>query len=347
MQPLGIAAAVHAFVHLVHGFEDGQLEVDLAQDVGSVVHMFLDHELLLFRELVDLGQHGLVDEDLADLGQVGGDLHRGLVLGGQLQAVGQQGRDVAHEDGVPGQVRVRELDGLDQGFNRLGDGLALALLCLDHVRDVAEHGHDALGRAGVVPERDLGDLEVVLLGLEEDALREGHGLSGLQRLVVGLLQALARVEAEQGDVVEAQDLLLGAADTLGQGRVGVGVVAAQVLDGDEVRDGVVDGIQEVALLFEFMGQGPELAGDALVVLAQGAPPDGAEEQAQDQGDEPGDEHRDPRVVLQGPGGVLDVHLLDDPQVKLRKLHAQGEDGRLAAQGVALGEAEPLPRVQFR
>lgn len=106
VQAVGVAAAVEAFVHLVDGLEDGELEVDLAQDVQRMVDVALHHELFLFGELVDLGQHGLVDEYLADLGQVGGELHCGLDLGGQARVVGQQRGYVAHQQRVPGQVRV-------------------------------------------------------------------------------------------------------------------------------------------------------------------------------------------------------------------------------------------------
>jgi hypothetical protein len=47
------------------------------------------------------------------------------------------------------------------------------------------------------------------------------------------------------------------------------------------------------------------------------------------------------------GRALGVDLLDDPQIKIRELRAEGKDGDLSAQAFALGKAQTLVRIQLR
>ena len=122
----------------------------------------------------------------------------------------------------------------------------------------------ALRFALVVFEWHLGDLEVVELRLQIDAFRGRHGAAGFQRFFVGLLQAFARVESEQGHIVHAVNLFLCSAHAFRQGWIGVSIGAVQIFDGDEVGNGVVDGVQKIALLFQLLGQGAEPFGRVFV-----------------------------------------------------------------------------------
>src|SRR3546814_4095300 len=85
----------------------------------------------------------LADRQLADLGQVGGELQGGQVLLAAAELPAHRERELGDPARVPGQVGVAQLDGAHQRGHHLVDGALLLLSLLHQLGDVAGHRDDA------------------------------------------------------------------------------------------------------------------------------------------------------------------------------------------------------------
>ena len=171
-------------MHLIDGLQDRQLEVDIAQDRRHVVDMLLHLHDLGFGQASRLGQDLARHRELADLGQVGRDLHGRDLLRAGLEALGDRDREAGEPARMAGQVGIAQLDRTDQRRHHLLHRPLALVLLLDQFGHVAGHGDDAGDLAALVLVGHLGNLQVMQAGAEVDLLVDRHRLALVERAPV-------------------------------------------------------------------------------------------------------------------------------------------------------------------
>ncbi len=213
---------------------------------------------------------------------------------------------------MAGEVGIGQLDGVDQGLDRLPHRLFVALLGLDQFADIAHDADDARHLPPVVTERDLDDLQMARLGTQVDLFLDGDGVALDEYPAVGMFETTGGIVAEDRRIVEPDQLLGFASDGMGEGRIDVAVFAVEILQPDGVGDGVVEAVEEPALLLDLARQGLETLGLLAVFRADETVPEKTEAGAEDENGEGGDARNRAAVTAKVRPGRMVIGLLHDP-----------------------------------
>ncbi len=109
------------------------------------------HLHFLFRtQGICLEEQFSIDKEFADLRQVGGRFDSGNLHVTGIHRLGNFNTEPSHQPGMTGEVRIRQLNRTDQGFNRFRRRLFMMLLDFNDLRDVADDRDESGNFAGRV-----------------------------------------------------------------------------------------------------------------------------------------------------------------------------------------------------